>query len=244
MSDELFETILTNLEKYKTKEVVIGFFGEQMLHPRFVEYVCMFPKKRKYKLKLNTNMSLVTEDMMHQLGNIDEFRMSMESINAEEYEKLRPGGQFDVIVEKMEYWLSLKHRPKTRIDYVTCSINKDEKSTFVDTWLHKMRKGDYILTKTVETYGGVVYDEHMSLHKCNVLKKNRITVAWNGDCTPCNLDVNIYHRIGNLLEEKDLRNILNNEKYKEVRRNIKQKKGICKNCFDASNNNEHEFHYR
>lgn len=75
----------------------------------------------------------------------------------------------------------------------------------------------------------------MSRYKCTIPRERRLMVAWNGECSPCNLDVNIALNIGNLNDVEDMREIVCNQKYKTVMRVIRNRWGICRNCTDANN---------
>ena len=253
ISRELFELVLWNAERY-AREVVIGFFGEPMVHPHFQQFINSFPEKRRYKVNLNTNWSLITAETMNSLKKLDQVRISIDASQAEIWERLCPGGsvldldgnpsqnRYAVLVEKIEYWLSLPEHPQTHLVYVVSSVNKDDKEQFLEQWLPKMTPKDYIVTKTVISFGGVMYDDYMSNWPCRVIDERRIVIGWDGRCSPCNLDVNLALFVGSLLELKDIRKISKSRCYLEILQDIRQKNGICANCFDANNRVESQFH--
>lgn len=247
MSDELFDLCLENINKYATT-CQIGFFGEMLLHPKFEEYIGRFPSSRRYQLFLNTNWSLVTEKNMDVLKQVDCVILSMDASNSELYDKLCPGSpvlgldgrprsdRYDALIEKLDYWLQLPDHAPTRIMYVASSVNEHDCIVFVEKWQSKLGFRDNITTKTVASYGGVMKDSYMSESSCNIAEiQNKFTIAWNGDCTPCNLDVNIALNVGNLLETRDIRKIMESERWKQVISLMRQKKSICANCFDGNN---------
>jgi len=246
MSEELFNTFLENAEEYAAS-VVIGFFGEPMLHPRFEDFVEAFPKRRRYQLILNTNWSLTTKENMEALMHFDSVRISIDASNSELYETLCPGGpvldmdgrarvdRYETLVEKIEYWLDLDRHPRTTLIYVVSSLNKDDKEAFLKEWLPKVKPEDSIATKRVLSYGGYMKDANMRSYPCRIPDEKRLTVAWNGESSPCNLDVNIALNIGNLIETKDVKALFEKREYKEVIKGIRKKEGVCKYCFDANN---------
>jgi len=253
ISKKLFELVLWNAERY-AREVVIGFFGEPMLHPLFQEFINSFPDKRRYKVILNTNWSLITAETMISLKKLDEVRISIDASKAEIWEQLCPGGKvldlegnpsrnrYAALVEKIEYWLSLPKHPRTNLVYVVSSVNKDDKERFLEQWLPKITLEDHIVTKTVISYGGIMYDDYMSDWPCRVIDDRRIIVGWDGRCSPCNLDVNLSLFVGYLPKLKDIRRISKSRRYLEVLLDIRQKKGICANCFDANSRFEYQVH--
>lgn len=258
MSKELFRLVLENAQK-NAKSVIIGFFGEPLLHPAFTEYVKLFPADRYYTLEINTNWSLVTKKHMETLKLFDCVRISLDATDAELYEKLCPGtpmldlsgipcqyqDRYYVLTEKIDYWLNLSDHATTKIVYVVSSLNEHDRERFVKTWRPKLKLStDHLITKSVISYGGVMKDNHMKKNRCEVESQRWFTVAWNGDCSPCNLDVNIALMTGNLLEMKDMKKIIKSREWGQIMKKVKQKSSICANCFDANNWIENEIYYR
>jgi hypothetical protein len=246
MSNKLFNIFLENAQKYASS-VVIGFFGEPMLHPNFEEFVRAFPKKRSYQVILNTNWSLTTEKNMEVLKLFDCIRVSMDASNAGLYEILCPGGpvlglngeprtdRYTAIVQKIKYWLDMKPHPTTFLVYVVSSMNKEDKPQFLQQWLPRINPGDSITTKRVISYGGCVKDSRMRPNPCDIANGRRLTVGWNGDCSPCNLDVNLALNVGNLFETENVKELIETKQYRQVLEGIHAKEGICRYCFDANN---------
>ena len=134
------------------------------------------------------------------------------------------------------------NHPKTYLVYVTTANNADKKKDFLDTWLQILSKNDGIITKTVITYGGLMSDDYMTPYSCDVLRKPRLVVAWNGDVSICNLDVNMQKTVGNILE-RDIAEIVDSRAYKYQIDVIKERRGICDGCFDANNHKHTTIHH-
>lgn len=253
MGMDLFDLFLENANKY-ARRVLIGFFGEPLLHPRFNEFIKAFPKERNYDIVLFTNWSLVTFKNLEALKLCDSVRISLDASYAELWNKLCPGrpvldlignvceDRYNAIITKLYYWLDLQDRPPTQIVYTVSAYNKHDKDNFIQKWQSEMKGKDQILTKAALSYGGVVLDETMFENPCNIISKERFTVAWNGDCTPCNLDVNIGLNVGNMLKIGDIRTIVRGDKYKQIMDTIKSRDSICTNCFDANNWTRHQIY--
>jgi pyruvate-formate lyase-activating enzyme len=249
MSRTLFEVFLENAARH-ARSVVVGFFGEPMLHPEFESLVRMFPSRRPYRLILNSNWSLARRANMDTLRWFDLVRISLDASRPDLYETLCPGGpvlsldgvpsddRHATLEEKVRHWLDLPFHPHTLLIYVVSSINKDDQVPFLRKWLPRMDPADGVATKSVISYGGAMADEHMRAHPCRVPTEDRLTVAWNGDCSPCNLDVNMALRVGNLLETPDVAAIVKGTQYQRVLRSVRRREGVCANCFDANNHTE------
>jgi sulfatase maturation enzyme AslB (radical SAM superfamily) len=254
MSDELWGLVLQNASKYAVY-VCLSSIGEPLLHPAFQRYVEMIPRDRPYRLEIFTNWSLATRKNMETLKSFDCVRISLDASNSTLWEKLCPGGaaldldgtpcqdRYDTIVKKIEYWLGLPDHPPTNLHCVVSSINEHETDLLVSKWRSKLGPRDSIWTKTVISYGGVIKDSHMSENPCNIPSCRLFLVAWNGDCTPCNLDANMEWKVGNLLDAKDMRRIVDRDRWRQALSKIRCKEGICANCFDANNRTEDRLYF-
>lgn len=246
MSDDLWCLVLENAKKY-ARYIGLGFFGEPLLHPAFQRYIEMIPSDRPYRLIIFTNWSLVTREHMEILKRFDRIIISLDASYSALYEKLCPGGaildlngetsqdRYDTIVEKIEYWLNMADHALTQLCFTISSVNEHDADEFVNKWRPRLGRQDEVLTKTILSYGGVMRDSHMSRCNCDVLSSRPFQVAWNGDCTPCNLDVNIEWNVGNLLEARDIKRIKEGDIWCQTISKIGRREGICANCFDANN---------
>jgi hypothetical protein len=254
MSDDLWALVLENAWEY-AGIVGLGFFGEPLMHPGFQRYVELIPGSRPYGLNIFTNWSLVTRENMETLKRFDCVVVSLDASYPALYEKLCPGGavldlngvpshnRYDTIVEKIEYWLNLEGHAPTQLCCVISSVNEHDADQFVNRWRPRLGERDVVVTKTIISYGGVMKDSHMSNCKCDVLSWRPFQVGWNGDCTPCNLDVNIYWNVGNLLKETDMRRIVEGDRWRQTISRMRRREGICAKCFDA-NNRPHDRCYK
>ena len=253
MSDELWAKSVEAAMKH-ARNLTIGFFGEQQLHPKFDEFIRSVPDKRKFVLILNSNWSLVTEDSVDTLRKFNQVRISFDSADPDKWEKLCPGGalltvngkksasRFGALADKTRWWMKMKNRPATNLIFVTQDENKDEVKAFVNEWRHVLGPRDKINTKSILTYGGVMFDPYMKDNRCKVAQENRFTIAWDGRCTPCNLDVNLAMAVLNL-NSYPIEAILDSPEWARVLEGIRNREGICANCFDAQNHSQN-FHDR
>jgi radical SAM protein with 4Fe4S-binding SPASM domain len=249
MSQETFDLCLAGARNH-AESVSFSFFGEQMLHPRFAELIFSIPRTRPYRLVTNTNGSLLTRLNIDALKRFDLVRFSLDSTDSASFERLRPGGavltvegqrgddRYETLTEQIECWLSLPDHPRTQLVYVTTDANQHDRQAYLDHWLPRMGPNDCVVLKSVISYGGVMEDAYMTEHPCTIPQDNRINVAWNGDCTPCNLDVNVALCVGNIHETPDLLEMTASDRYRQVMEDIRARRGICRNCRDANNHEE------
>jgi radical SAM protein with 4Fe4S-binding SPASM domain len=247
MPRDLFDRFLQEAKTHAAS-VCIGFFGEQMLHKEFEEYVCQLAAHQKhYKTTLFTNWSMSTRQNMKALVRVSNVRISLDAPNSKVFDTMRPGSsildldgrpgtgtRYETMMDKLDYWLSLRTRPPTALIYIASSVNQHTTKQFVDKFRPRLRRTDTIVTKCPISYGGVTTDSLMSPNQCIIHRQNRLSVAWDGECTPCNLDVNIALSVGNLNTD-DMSTILKSTKMQDVLKQIVAKEGICANCFDSNN---------
>ena len=249
MSQETFDLCLAGADRY-ADALSFSFFGEQMLHPRFSALIGSIPRDRSYRLVTNTNGSLLTARNLEALKRFDLVRFSLDSIDSESFERLRPGGailtvngqrggdRFEALAEQIKRWLSLPGHPPTHLVYVTTQLNHHERQRYLNYWLPRMGPADCVVMKSVLSYGGVMKDPYMTVNPCTIPTDNRVNVAFNGDVTPCNLDVNVALCIGNIHETGDLKAMLASPRARVVFDRIRRNQGICRNCNDANNHQE------
>lgn len=214
MSSDVFDRAIDECNRVAS-HVELGFFGEQTMHPSYLEYLGRL-KQRRFALELNTNLSLVTDatlDAWVDVG-LDLARLSLDAFDPDVFDRVRPGNvrdldgrpigerrRVDVLNEKVERWLARPdHRP-TRIVFVKSSHNEGELERFVEHWAPRLGEGDVILAKQVLSYGGKMQDPTISGHRCNVWEQRYLMIDWRGDLSPCNLDTNMDLAFGNVLRE-------------------------------------------
>ncbi len=113
-----------------------------------------------------------------------------------------------------------------------------DRQQYLDTWLSRMGPRDCVVMKSVISYGGVIKDPYQTENPCTIPEDHRVNIAFNGDVTPCNLDVNIALCIGNTHETGDLKTMLASPRARAVFDRIRRNQGICSNCNDANNHQE------
>jgi sulfatase maturation enzyme AslB (radical SAM superfamily) len=255
MGPELFARAVDECNR-AADTVELGFFGEQTLHERYVEYLLSM-KQRRFALALNTNLSFVTQAMMDAWveAGVDSVRLSLDAVTPEVFNRARPGQVRDLhgrVVEegermaainaKVEAWLARPdHRP-TRLVFVKSSHNAgDEKRKFVAHWTPQLGAQDSILAKLVLSYGGKTADPLVQAHRCNVWELRFVMVDWRGVLSPCNLDTNMDLAFGNLLEDS-LAGAYFGPRADELRQRTGCLKKLtpCRTCVDGNNWSQNE----
>ncbi len=216
MSRDVFERAVDECTR-TARCVELGFFGEQTLHPDYIDYILHLGRHQNFRIETNTNISLLTRPMMDAWvdAGLDMVRLSVDAISPDLYNHVRPGPCKDLdgntvegddrvaaVNEKIAYWLArADHRP-TRIVYVKSSHNDrpGQREAFLNHWQPQLGPEDQVLLKRVLSYGGKITDPHIKAGRCNVWQVGYLVIGHDGTLSPCNLDTNLDLALGNLTE--------------------------------------------
>lgn len=187
--------------------IKFSFQGEPLLHPEIVEMVAYAKQKDIIDTMFNTNAMLLTEDKSAALldAGIDNIFFSIDSVFKEHHEAIRPGADYDMIVENIETFLRLKddkkkHNVQVGVNMVVMEENEDEIDMFVDKWSQVVNTVNwgldhhFILTKEHEKADGSYKTPN---NFCCSQLWQRLIVTWEGQCLPCCLDVERKLVVGN-----------------------------------------------
>ncbi len=257
MSEPVFRRAVEECNRV-AETVELGFFGEQTLHPKYVDYLRAM-KQRNFGLELNTNISFVTDEIMDVWveSEVNLVRLSLDALTPEVFNRARPGQVRDLqgkvvpeaqrlaaLHEKVHRWLERPdHRP-TRLVFVKSSWNEGEHDKFLEYWLPHMGPEDYVLMKRVLSYGGKITDPTAQpVDNCNVWEMRFLMVDWQGNLSPCNLDTNMDLKIGNIMDDS-----IEHAYFGPVADRMRGLTGCgksitpCSTCKDGNNWSENEIH--
>lgn len=224
--------------------IKFSFQGEPLLHPKIVEIVTYAKKAGIIDTMINTNGMLLTSEMSKALldGGLDNIFFSIDSAYKEIYETIRPGADYDKVVENILTFIRLrnlkeKNAVQVGVNMVVMEENKDEVDTFISQWSniadtvnwgldhHYVLKEKPEKTKSIKT-------EHDNF--CCSQLWQRLIVNWDGECLPCCLDVERELVVGNAHNNSLQQIWLHSPLYKLLRE--KHKSGNyqdikrCKHC--------------
>ncbi|RDV25059.1 radical SAM protein [Alteromonas aestuariivivens] len=248
ITSPVFHRIVDECERV-AKTVELNFFGEQTLHPKYHEFLTVMKSRQNYRVVTNTNMSLLDPSIMELWidAKVDQIRLSIDAIDSDVFDIARPGrvrsldgksikkNRLEAIHEKMKMWFSLPdHRP-TRLVFVESQFNQGQSNRFIDYWTPYLGVSDELIVKPVLSYGGKISDPSITSGRCNVWDLKMCQVDWQGNVSPCNLDVNMDLHLGNIMNQS-----LFNIYYSADANTLKSKTGCgndispCKTCTDSN----------
>jgi len=247
MTMEFYKRLLEyNLD---INRIVFCHFGEPLLHPdigRMIHYAA----QRGIITELNTNGILLNGTKAEEIINsgINSIVFSFEGINKEEYEKIRLGARYELVLNNIINFLEL--RQKYKKNRVSVSIDS------IDFNYSAIQKVDFkkkILSLGVDSVNFIplhvwpVDDNEENLsnsHKSNnryygcFLPWIMISILWDGKVVACCDDFDGINVITQLGQNMSIYTIWNNREMVSLRekllRRIKTNGLLCSNCYRVS----------
>jgi radical SAM protein with 4Fe4S-binding SPASM domain len=181
---------------------------------------------------MTTNGVLLNPEVMKSLieAGITRILLSLDAATPETYKKVRPGGDFSVVMNNIETLLEYRRVnnliiPAVRVSFVVTSLNVHERELFIDTFSDRV---DYLEMQGFSTY----YDQNSALIPtgaeqikgffCNAPWRKLIIRA-NGDVLPCCTFYGYEIVLGNVLQAS-IKDIFQGEQCRHLRQEFK--KGI------------------
>lgn len=152
----------------------------------------------------STNGSLLNEKMSISLikSGLDRLQVSLDAFTEETYRSLRPGGNFQKVVENVKNFLRIRNErnmelPTLRVNFVKQKENIDELQDFCNYWMEQGADSigiqdfsEWMVEKDDSEYQDTVFH-------CN-MPFNRLVIRYNGDVLPCCLFMSTELVLGNI----------------------------------------------
>ncbi|MBI4440318.1 SPASM domain-containing protein [Candidatus Woesearchaeota archaeon] len=244
LSMELYEKILSEASKYNCPSISFHNNDEPLLLPDLELRIAMAKKYGFIDIILVTNGTLLTKERADSLlkSGLTKINFSVDCADAETYKKVR-GGDFNRVVENIDYFLSQKKKLglKLPITRATCVLSKHTSKNmdrFQDFWGKRV---DIVEFQNFQVLRG--FTEHLSPENsgrdesfaCNS-PWQQVVIRANGDVLPC---CSFYSKelvVGNVNRDT-IHDIWNGEAMKRMRRELKSNNfefnPFCKSCSET-----------
>ena len=241
MTEETFQLVRNELNKFGIKKVYLHFQGEPFLN-KLTPHFARTLKKDGLEVGVFTNGQAFNDSNIGELAkaSVDLIRFSVDGASEETYQQNRVGGKFGNVYNNMKKMADAHKGTPTRIEWQFLAMRNNEheidkaKLMAKELGVHLFVKGFRVTDPELVPEG----DEY----KCRCYPKpcsdiyHQIGIYWNGDIVPCCYDVDGKEIMGNLYES-GLSNIWNGNKYRRFRkcvdsfkRSPKAEPDICKSC--------------
>jgi radical SAM protein with 4Fe4S-binding SPASM domain len=245
MKMDLFRKIVDECLQIGIKKIRPYLMGEPLLDKQLPEKIKYITdrKTKGYVVKINTNASLLDEEMGRRLieARLDRLYISFHGCTKDVYEKNMGNLVFEKVLKNVENFLKIKETMKSKKPYVriTMITTKNIKHQIPDIKKFWTERG---LGVNIRPFTNRVNDRIASLN-LNITKWRRFSwcdrlfnqahILYNGDMVLCCNDWWRTTILGNV-KTNSIKDIWNNEIYKRIRKKFlsNEKEGlICKTCY-------------
>ncbi len=241
MSDDLFDTVISQLRNNGVRQVTLQFYGEPLLDKKIFSRIAAL-KKSKMLISINTNASLLDQDNGRKLieAGLDRLNISFDGYSRETYNNIRINLDYDKVINNIREFIALKKKlgtgPKTKITFVCLKENIAEIKPFIKYWENKVNHVDISFARNwagqIQVNGWEAVNRNVSRNPCKSLWKE-LVITQSGKVVMCCDDFDAKDPMGDLNKES-LAAIWNSEKYKNYRRlhheGQRKQIGFCKKC--------------
>jgi MoaA/NifB/PqqE/SkfB family radical SAM enzyme len=238
MELDLLDHILTQVYPY-VDTVDLSFDGEPFLHPNWVECIeaC---HRHKINPMLETNAMLMDEGLSREIlaVGISSITFSIDASTSETYSKLKPSGDFRMVVSNVEKFLSLagrverKRKPYIQIQFVRTDENSSEAGQFLRQWQGK--GADVVHIKPMLNFAGSVGPPPATpaQRPCLFLWTS-LAIQYDGVVPICCLEIEGRTDMGNA-RDQSLKEIINSPGFISARtlhgKGAYREHPICRKC--------------
>jgi len=233
MSDELFEKIAEEFKEYAEWITFVDLqrIGEPLLDKKLPEKVLRLKKSGIKCVIFSTNASLLSEDLAKRLleSGLDEIMLSIDSINKEEYEKMRVGLNFDRVIKNIINFFRLREtiNPDMKIrvrgvSFFDLNIPEDRISLkkWENFWEPYKKSQDRVYMKRSHNWGNQKkidgYHESPKIYHPCILPWSTMHITTKGIVTICPHDFNGIMNIGDV-NKNTMKEIWNNSNINNIR---------------------------
>ena len=186
---ESLEKILSKLKQCRSlKIVVIGGWGEPLLHNQFSEFVKLIQQELpRVPLKLFTNGVLLNQHT-ESLRRFNEVTVSLNSVTREIYAKNNCVDRFGVVAENISSFLKSKGSDYPKVNIQILKTPENMKALPEFTSYFSLNMNDKIIFQPMENAGGLVEniysDFHHEFYPCS-FSQSHLCVTLEGDAYGC-----------------------------------------------------------
>jgi radical SAM protein with 4Fe4S-binding SPASM domain len=238
----LYKKIVTELAAGGTYSIKLNYRGEPLLHKHLVEMVRFAKEKGILEVMFTTNGYLLTKEKAQQLvdAGIDYIIISIDGATKETYEAIRPGGEFDRLVENIKYLSNYRRekglkKPLIRTQFVKMKENIHEVEMYKEMWR------PYVDVMAANDFSLRVGQENKSVRDMVAFGRatcphpfRRLTITWDGEVLMCCGDWSKVNVIGDT-KKNSIHEIWHSETMYQMRDLLKKKEldkiASCKNCY-------------
>ena len=237
MSLDLYKKVIDEVEG-KVEAITLASRGEPTLNKDFKKML-NYSNKKFLALKINTNASMLNENMIHAIlsTDIQSIIFSVDAADKKTYEKIRVNGKFDKIMKNLKLFAQIRkdHYSKSKhiVKMSGVKISKDQSMKSMEKQFQEL--ADVIAFVNYSPWESAYDNEPNDLkHACKELW-TRMFVWADGKVNPCDYD---YKSVLSKWNAKNtsISDIWNSKEYNDLRqKHLNQKRNTIEPCVRCLN---------
>ena len=237
MSLDLYKKVIDEVEG-KVEAITLASRGEPTLNKDFKKML-NYSNKKFLALKINTNASMLDENMIHAIlsTDIQSIIFSVDAADKETYEKIRVNGKFDKIMKNLKLFAQIRkdHYSKSKhiVKMSGVKISKNQSMKSMERQFKEL--ADVIAFVNYSPWESAYDNEPNDLkHACKELW-TRMFVWADGKVNPCDYD---YKSVLSKWNAKDtsISDIWNSREYNDLRqKHLNKKRNTIEPCVRCLN---------
>jgi len=208
LSPALFDKLFAEAARYKLPSITFSHGGEPLMRSDLAQLVAKARDAGIIDRMIHTNGYLLDYRRSVDLlaSGLTKINISLDAASPEVYDRVRPGGDYQTVVDNVESFLRAKREsgksyPRVRVSFVVSEENRHEQARFYDLWKDKVNvisfQKMYDFEKSHSDTGAAAKDCSAMKYRCSQLTQ-LLTVNCNGDIYICEHDYNREYVLGNL----------------------------------------------
>jgi len=210
--------------------------GEPLLCPDFKEML-KYTRDKFFNLKINTNASLLDEEMSHAIlkSGVKTLVFSADAADSVLYSKLRVNGKLEKIVKNIKQFQEIKLKKYTNSKIITrvsgVKFSKEQKLSNMENYWGDLV--DQVAFVDYMPWENVYVSKHSKIKTpCSDLWR-RMFVWWDGKVNPCDVDYKSALSVGNI-KNNNLSELWKSESYSKLRQQhllkLRSETSPCNRC--------------
>ena len=210
MSDELFLKIAKEIGEHSdtVKRVQLFRDGEPLIDKKLAHRTAMMKGVGIKKVGISTNAALLTPQKSRDIleAGMDEVILSIDSLNREVYEKIRPPLKFDVVFNNVLDFIRIRDEIGSTcqawVRMIRQEANRYEWRTFEEFWRERLKPTDRVDYRNIHNWGTQLVN-FKQIAPANVEKPcvalwSLMVIFADGSVPLCNVDYNLKHPLGSV----------------------------------------------
>lgn len=244
LSFDVFTRLVDECAEFGCPSVGMSQTNEPLLDPDLFERIDYVTTKGIMDIHLNSNGQLLTKEISEKIlaSGITRLCISLDAVSGETYSKIRPGLDFDTVVENLNIFLDLRAKkqiglPVVRVSFLLQEENQHELDEFKARWVNRV---DYV---SVQRYVPISpFDDERSHaidtvpirgeQKCSYPFES-LFIHGDGTVVPCAAHRARHISVGNI-HKNTIHEIWHSKAMKELRAALKsgelQNTLLCSSC--------------